>query len=317
MKTFHSPKRPYAFQSARHREGSFLITLCALMLASSLAGCGHKDPEYDAYGVFEATEVIVSAEVSGRILSLETAEGTPLKAGSVIGYIDSTQLSLTRQQLEASLRGLRQRRPDVHTQLAALEAQVNTARREQQRLEKLVLAQAATQKQLDDLNGQLTVLERQLAATQSNLETTLYGLDAEETALQLKIEQVSDQLAKCRLSSPIDGTLVVKYAEPGELAVPGKPLFKVADLDHMFLRAYVTADQLAQVKLGQRVTVYADYGRKTIPYKGKVTWIASTAEFTPKTIQTKQERANLVYAVKVAVTNDGYLKIGLYGGLTF
>lgn len=294
---------------------SFSAIIPATLLIT-LTGCGRSEPNYDAYGVFEATEVVVSAEVSGTILALETMEGEPVNAGVVIGHIDSTQLALKKQQLEATLRGVKSRRPDTHTQLAVLEEQLRTAKVEKKRLENLVKANAATPKQLDDLNAQTAVLERQLAATRSTLETTVGGLSEDETALGLQIDQLADQLSKCRLSSPIDGTLLMKYTEQGELAVPGKPLFKVADTDHFFLRAYVTADQLATVKVGQRVTVHADYGKKTQAYEGTINWIATTAEFTPKTIQTKDERANLVYAVKVAVKNDGGLKIGLYGGLS-
>lgn len=281
-----------------------------------MTGCGRHEPSYDAFGVFEATEVVVSAEVTGTILALEAMEGEPVKAGAIIGHIDSTQLTLKKHQLEAMLRGVKHRRPDTDIQLAVLEEQRRTARTELNRLENLVKANAATPKQLDDLRAQAAVLERQLAASRSTLETTTRGLSEEETALGLQIDQLADQLDKCTLRSPLDGVLLVRYAEPGELAVPGKPLFKVADTDHFFLRAYVTADQLATVKVGQRVTVHADYGKKTQAYEGTINWIATTAEFTPKTIQTKDERANLVYAVKVAVKNDGGLKIGLYGGLS-
>ena len=287
-----------------------------ITLSFLLTGCGRSGETYDAYGVFETTEIIVSAEVSGTLLALDAQEGDPVNAGAIIGHLDSTQLLLKKRQLEATLRGLKQRRPDTNKQLAVLQEQLRTVNQEVKRLENLVKANAATSKQLDDLKAQKAVLERQLTATRSTLETTVGGLSEDETALSLQIEQLADQLSKCQLKSPIDGTLLVKYCEKGELAAPGKPLFKVADTNHFFLRAYVTADQLAALTLGQNVTVHADYGKETKDYQGTINWIATTAEFTPKTIQTKNERANLVYAVKVAVKNDGYLKIGLYGGLT-
>jgi len=307
---------PFTHPQSRTWQVSGLLPFMIITFSFLLTGCGRSGEKYDAYGVFETTEVIVSAEVSGALLAMDAQEGDPVNAGAIIGHIDSTQLLLKKQQLEATLRGLKQRRPDTNKQLAALQEQVRNVNQEVKRLENLVKANAATSKQLDDLKAQKAVLERQLAASRSTLETTVGGLSEDETALGLQIEQLADQLSKCQLKSPIDGTLLVKYCEKGELAAPGKPLFKVADTKHFFLRAYVTGDQLAALKLGQEVTVHADYGKETKDYQGTISWIATNAEFTPKTIQTKNERANLVYAVKVAVENDGYLKIGLYGGLT-
>lgn len=281
----------------------------------ALVACGKTTENYDANGVFETTEVVVSSETSGRILQLDLEEGSTINAFQVVGHIDSTQLLLKKKQLEASLKGLRNRRPDLSKQVAALEQQLTTARKERKRVQNLVNAEASTSKQLDDVDAQIAVLEKQLAASRSTLETTLGGLSGDQEALTVQIEQVNDQLTKCHLSSPIGGTVLAKYTQAGELTAAGKPLFKVGDVKNLILRAYITSDQLTQLKLGQQVTVYVDRGKKTATYKGTITWISSTAEFTPKTIQTRDERANLVYAIKVAVKNDGFLKIGMYGGI--
>ncbi len=282
----------------------------------TLVACSKSTVNYDANGVFETTEVVVSSETSGRILQLDLEEGTTLNAFQVVGHIDSTQLLLKKKQLEASLKGLQNRRPDLSKQVAALEQQLATARKERKRVQNLVNAEASTTKQLDDVDAQIAVLEKQLSASRSTLETTLGGISGDEEALAVQIEQLNDQLAKCHLSSPIRGTILAKYAQAGELTTAGKPLFKVGDVDNLILRAYITSDQLTQLKLGQQVTVHVDRGKKTATYPGTIGWISSTAEFTPKTIQTRDERANLVYAIKVAVKNDGYLKIGMYGGIT-
>lgn len=294
-----------------------LFTVSAISFAViALVACSKTTEKYDANGVFETTEVVVSSEASGRILQFDLQEGSTLNAFQVVGHIDSTQLLLKKKQLEASLKGLRNRRPDLSKQVAALEQQLATARKERKRVQNLVNAEASTTKQLDDVDAQIAVLEKQLTASRSTLETTLGGLSGDEEALTLQIDQLDDQLAKCHLSSPISGTILAKYAQAGELTTAGKPLFKVGDLQEMILRAYITSDQLSQVKLGQQVTVHVDRGKKTATYKGTITWISSTSEFTPKTIQTRDERANLVYAIKVAVKNDGFLKIGMYGGIT-
>lgn len=296
----------------RHPLAATALT-CALL---TLVGCGKSTEKYDANGVFETTEVVVSSETSGRILQLDLEEGSPINASQVVGQVDSIQLLLKKKQLEASLKGLRNRRPDLRKQVAALEQQLTTARKERIRVQNLVKAEASTTKQLDDMDAQIAVLDKQLTASRSTLESTLGGLSGDEEALTLQIEQLNDQLAKCHLSSPISGTVLAKYAQAGELATAGKPLFKVGDTENLILRAYITSDQLTQLKLGQQVTVHVDRGKKTATYPGTIKWISSTAEFTPKTIQTRDERANLVYAIKVAVKNDGYLKIGMYGGIT-
>lgn len=287
-----------------------------LTLIAGFASCRNTDSDFDASGTFETTEVIVSAEAAGKIMAFDIVDGQSLKENETIGYIDSTQLHLKKQQLLASINALLSRRPDLKKQLGALEQQLATARNEKKRVENLLKSNAATTKQLDDLNAQIAVLERQLAATKSTLESSLQGISGEKEALEIQILQLEDQLQKCNITSPINGTVLVKYAEKGELATPGKALFKIGDTNNMIFRAYITADQLTRVKPGQQVQVFADFGKDEYkPCDGTITWISSKSEFTPKTIQTRDERANLVYAVKVMVKNDGYLKIGQYGFL--
>jgi len=296
------------------RNKLFLIVPVFLLLVS----CRSKKSEVDASGTFEATEVIVSAQATGLIMAFQVEEGQDLKAGANLGFIDTIQLDLRKKQLQATIQASQTRKPDVEVQLAALDQQIATARSEKRRVENLVKANAANQKQLDDLDAQIEVLTKQLKATRTTLESSTNGINKEGSALKIQVDQINDQLRRSYISSPIDGTLLVKYAETGELAIQGKSLFKVADMSQMILRVYVTADQLAKLKLGQTVDVNAELGSTdNKAYKGTVAWISAKSEFTPKTIQTRDERANLVYAVKVAVKNDGILKIGMYGGIHF
>ena len=287
--------------------------VCAATVIA-LAGCGRDDKDFDATGTFEATEVTVSAEVSGRILSFAAEEGRSVSAGERLGEIDSVQLYLKKRQLLKSAASVRSGRPDVEKQVASLKEQIAKQKSEKTRVENLLKAKAATQKQLDDVTSAIAVLESQLAATESSLRNNIAGIDAQSSALDIQVAQVDDQLAKCQITTPIDGVVLSKYAQAGELAVTGKPLFKVADVKRMYLRAYFTLEQLKDVKIGQRVSVTADFGggseRK---YEGRIVWISEKSEFTPKSIQTKDDRANLVYAVKVEIENDGYVKIGMYG----
>lgn len=287
--------------------------LLAAGLLSLLCACG-KGSGFDATGTFEATEVIVSAEVSGRIMQYAVDEGTALKAGQQVGYIDTTQLYLQKMQLTANARSVRSRAQDVSKQIASTREEIAKAQFEKRRNEKLLASNASTQKQIDDLDSQIAVLEKKLAAQVSTLQNSNTSITEESSALEIQVAAIEDMIRKSILSSPIDGTVLANYAQAGELAAPGKALFKVADTDNMYLRAYITSSQLADVKIGQQVKVFSDYGddiRKEYP--GTVKWIADKAEFTPKTIQTKDERADLVYAVKIAVPNDGYIKIGMYG----
>ena len=293
------------------------IGLLATIVSIFLVSCSNSDGDVDASGTFETTEIIVSTESMGKIMQLNVEEGQQLNFNQRVGYIDTTQLYLKKLQLVASKKALQSRRPDIQKQIAALEQQIETAKTERKRVENLVKAEASTTKQLDDANAQIKVLERQLEAAKSSLETTTNGISGDNEALQIQVEQVDDQLRKCYITCPISGVVLTKYAEQGELATPGKALFKIGDVTNMILRAYVTSDQLTQIALGQKVKVYADYGEDRKEYEGVVSWISSKSEFTPKTIQTRDERANLVYAVKINIKNDGLLKIGMYGNVKF
>lgn len=279
-----------------------------------LVACGNGSDQYDASGVFEATEVVVSAKSAGEIMQFDIQEGQDVTAGCQVGYIDTVQLHLRKEQLSASLKAVQSRHYNVDRQIAALRQQIETQKREQKRFEELVASNVANQKQLDDIAAQVDMLEKQLAAQQETLSNNNSGISGESLSLKAQIAQIEDQIRKSVIASPIDGTVLAKYAEPGELAGQGRSLFKVADIGNLFLRVYITADQITELKIGQPVKVYADQGKSDRrEYPGTVSWISDKAEFTPKTIQTRNERANLVYAVKVAVKNDGYIKRGMYG----
>ena len=287
-----------------------IVYIVAAMLAVS---CG-TEAEFDAQGTFEATEVIISSEAAGRILSFDIKEGMTINAGEPLAVIDSVQLHLQRSQLEAQLSALLNSRPDVQTQVASLREQIATLKVEQRRIENMLRDGAATEKQKDDIDSQIRILESQLSATLSTLNTNTSTINSNAEAIRVQISALDDRIGKCRAVSPISGTVLVKYAQEGELATVGKPLVKIADLGNIYLRAYFTSDQLASIKLGNEVTVTADFGgEERYDYVGRVAWISPESEFTPKTIQTKDSRANLVYAVKIAVENDGRLKIGLAG----
>ena len=293
-----------------------LLGLCSLLALFS--ACGNGAPKYDATGTFETTEVLVSAEASGRLLYFDIEEGMLLKAGEEVGVVDTVQLYLKKLQLEASIKSVEEQRPDILKQVAATKEQISAAQRERNRVANLLKVGAANQKQLDDAEDQLEVLRKQLVAQNSTLSNSHQSLTWQSSSVGIQVAQVEDQLKKCHITSPITGTVLAKYAEAGELTAMGTPLFKVAYTEQMYLRAYITSEQLSQVKLGQKVTVFSDYGTdEHKQYPGVVTWISDTSEFTPKTILTKNERANLVYAVKIAVHNDGLLKIGMYGGVEF
>jgi len=288
-----------------------LTTLSALLL---LFSCSKGKGDYDATGSFEATEIIVSSQANGRILELGLNEGDQLEQGQEVGLIDSTQLYLQKMSLLSNAKGVRAQQPDIKAQTAALQEQVKTLEREKARIGRLVTANAANQKQLDDIESQLEVVRRQLSALTSTLQKSSDNISAQSSTLDIQVAQLEDQLEKTRIVSPVSGTVLNRYAEAGELATIGTPLFKIADIETIFLRAYVTNDQLAQIKLNGEVTVRVDDGHGGMKsYKGRINWISDKSEFTPKTIQTKNERANLVYALKIAVPNDGFLKIGMYG----
>jgi len=285
-----------------------------LLSAATFTACHQKEAAYDASGTFEAVETIVSAEASGNIKTLDIEEGQVLKAGQVVAYIDSVQLILKKKQLQAQISAVLSGRPDITAQTAALQEQLKQAERERDRTENLLKADAATRKQLDDAVSQVAIVKKQIAATQSALGITTINLKDQTAPLEAQIQQIDDQLDKCRLTNPIDGTVLTKYAEAGEVTSPGKAVYKIAALNTIILRAYLTGDQLPAIKTGQTVKVLADDTKDAYKtYPGTIEWISNKAEFTPKTIQTKDERANLVYAIKVRINNDGYLKIGMYG----
>ena len=273
-----------------------------------------KEAEFDAQGTFEATEVVVSSEATGRILNFDIEEGMTIVANQAVGTIDSLQLHLQRKQLLAQQSALLTSRPDVKKQVASLREQIVKQKSELRRVENMLSDGAATQKQKDDIEAQIKILEGQLEATLSTLSKNTSTINDNSVALEAQIAALDDRISKCRILSPVGGTVLVKYAEAGELASVGKPLMKIANLKNIYLRAYFTSDQLANIKLGDDVKVVADFGgEERYDYTGRVAWISSESEFTPKTIQTKDSRANLVYAVKIAVENDGRLKIGLAG----
>lgn len=284
-----------------------------IIAALLIVSCG-TESEFDAQGTFEATEVIISSEAAGRILNFDIEEGMSIERGELLAEIDSVQLHLQRSQLDAQLLALLNSRPDIQTQVASLREQIATLKVEQRRIENMLRDGAATEKQKDDIDAQIRILESQLSATLSTLNTNTSTINSNAEAIRVQISALDDRIAKCRATSPISGTVLVKYAQEGELATVGKPLVKIADLGNIYLRAYFTSDQLASIKLGDEVTVTADFGgEERYDYVGSVAWISPESEFTPKTIQTKDSRANLVYAVKIAVENDGRLKIGLAG----
>lgn len=290
-----------------------------LLTVLSLVACSKGGIEHDAMGTFEATEIIVSAEQTGKLMYFDAEEGVKLTKGEQVGLIDTVQLQLRAMRLGATKEVYASQRPDINKQIAVTKQQLEKAELEVKRYSALVRDNAANRKLLDDAESSVRVLRRQLDAQLSQLSNTTGSLNRQMDAAEIERWQVVDQLRKCRITSPISGTVLEKYAEAGEYAVPGKPLFKIADVNDMTLRVYVTALQLTSLKIGQQVRVYADLGDDgSHEYKGVIEWISDKAEFTPKTIQTRDERANLVYAVKVKVKNtDGMIKIGMYGEADF
>lgn len=293
-----------------------LIFMAALS-AGILASCSSKK-EYDAAGTFEATEVIVSAEAAGKILDFEVQEGDEVALGETLAQIDTVQLYLGKLQLEKSASSMRISRPEVNKQILSLQEQIKQQKVERNRLNNLFADGAATQKQLDDINAAIKILEGQLQASLSTLHNNVGSLNEQSSAIDIQIAQMEDKLAKCRAAAPVSGTVLAKYAEAGEFAGIGKPLAKVADLSKLYLRAYVSSSQLAGLKLGDKVVVCADFGGDhKQEYPGVISWISSKSEFTPDYILTDNDRESTVYAIKIAVRNDGRIKIGTYGTVKF
>lgn len=283
-------------------------------VALMMAACGGNEKAYDATGTFEATETTVYAEQSGALLTFSVNEGDHIEAGKEVGLIDTTQTWLKIRQLDATKEVYQSQKPDMERQIAATRQQLSKAQQDEQRYRELVADGAAPSKMLDDASSQVKVLQKQLDAQISSLSTSTRSLDKQTVAANVQIEQLRDMLRKCHIVTPTKGTVLEKYVERGEFVAIGKPLFKIADTEQMFMRAYVTSAQLQNIRIGQHVKVFADYGNgQKKAYDGTVSWISSRSEFTPKTILTDDERADLVYAVKVAIKNDGYVKIGMYG----
>jgi HlyD family secretion protein len=293
------------------------LFLCSFLLL--LTGCKNGQNDHDASGVFEATEVIVSAKTNGEIIVFDVEEGSVLQKDSTLGFIDTIQLYLKKVQLRAGLQAIDSRKVDVSAQIASAKEQLKTLEKERTRFQTLVKNKVANQKQLDDINSSIASLKKEINAQSeqmSNANNSIYG---EAESMKAQIAQVEDYLRQSIIKSPVSGTVLAKYTEKGELAAAGKPLFKVADLSVMYLRAYIMGSQITDLKVGQEVKVFSDEGETSSRiHKGVISWISDKAEFTPKTIQTRDERTNLVYPVKIAVRNDsGFIKQGMYGEADF
>jgi HlyD family secretion protein len=302
----------------------FLTTASTLFFVS----CNSNGNSHDASGTFEADEVVVSSTANGKIIYFNLDEGSVLAKDSVVALVDPTGLTLQKEEVEATIQALGQQTLDVNPQVTLLnnqlsvqQSQLDNLLHERNRIENLLKMDAATGKQLDDINAQIDVVKKQMTVTQQQINvqknavgTQNRGILSQQKPMEKKAAQVADMLDKTQIKNPISGTVITKYAEAGEITTMGKPMYKIADVSTLNLRAYVTGVQLPKIKLGQTVKVLIDDGAKKYKeYSGEIIWISDKAEFTPKTIQTKEERANLVYAMKVKVKNDGYLKIGLYG----
>ena len=295
-----------------------LLPFYLFTLLPFIAGCGSNEKEYDATGTFEATEVTVAAEQNGALMTFNVNEGDEIALGKEVGLIDTTQIWLKIKQAGATKEVYQSQKPDMEAQIATMRQQLAKAKQDQQRYKELVADGAAPSKMLDDATNQVQVLQKQLDAQISSLSTSTNALNKQMVATDVQVSQLQDQLRKCHIAAPIKGTVLEKYVEKGEFVAVGKPLFKMADTEMMFLRAYVTSAQLKDIKVGKKAKVFADYGDgQKKEYEGTVSWISSRSEFTPKPILTDDERADLVYALKVAFKNDGYIKIGMYGEVKF
>jgi len=305
-----------------------LIFITGLVSVVLLTACNGNGNEFDASGTFEADETIVSSEMPGKILSFNVEEGMQLAKDSVVGAVDATNIDLQQEQVEASITALNQKTSSPAEQVRLLQDQLSVQQtrldnllHEKTRIENLLKADAATGKQLDDMNYQIDAVKKEMSVTRqqinvrrNDIATQNRSILSEAEPLRKRVAQLEDQAQRANIVNPLSGTVIAKYAEAGEITSAGKALYKIADLSELNLRAYVTGTQLPTIKLGQQVKVMIDQGAKKYKeYPGTIVWISDKAEFTPKTIQTKEERANLVYAIKVKVKNDGYLKIGMYG----
>ncbi len=294
------------------------LPLWPLAMALLVQSCAEKTPLSDAYGNFEAREVNVAAELTGKLLQLNIEEGQVLEAGQAVGLVDTLPLHLRRLQLLATIAAFQQKTQDATPQIAVLQAQEQNLSREILRTNALLQSQAAAPRQLDDLNAQLQIVHQQILAAKSQENTANRSILSEIAPLKAQVRQVEDQIARCYLRNPVPGTVLAKLAEATEVAVAGKPIYKIADLQQMTLRAYISGEQLPEIKIGQMVNVLIDESKDSNrTLNGRITWIADQAEFTPRTVQTKAERVNLVYAIKILVSNDGSIKIGMPGEVIF
>lgn len=289
-----------------------------LLLAFSVVSCGGTQNKGDAHGNFEGVEILVSAEGSGKLLELDIEEGDLLQKKQVVGLIDTVQLHYKKELLKAQIDAVYAQLPNVSAQVNVLKERLKSAKIEQNRVENLIKLEATTTKQLDDVNTQVAVIERELTAINSRLNTQQKSLYAQAKSLEVQMASVEDLLGRFVVKNPINGTVLTKFVEPSELVVQGKPLYKIADLSTLILRVYVNEEQLPLITIGKEVDVYIDVENGAYKrYDGRVSWVSDKAEFTPKVIQTKNQRTNLVYAVKVRVSNDGTLKIGMPGEVKF
>lgn len=294
------------------------LPVLAIITSLFTFSCSDGNGSYDASGTFEATEVTIPSQAQGLVKQFQVEEGEILEIGQSLGYIDSTQVYLQKVQLEAQIKAILSKTPNIAVQLSSLEEQLRQAKREQNRIQNLVSGKAAPQKALDDASSQVDIIENRIKAQKSTLSITSSSLVNETAPIQAQIRRLNDQLEKCKIINPVQGTVLTKFVEESEMALPGTPLYSIANLDTLTLRAYISGNQLPKIQLGQKVIVLiSDRSEDSQKYEGTITWISDKAEFTPKTIQTADERAHLVYAVKIQVPNDGYLKIGMYGEVKF
>jgi HlyD family secretion protein len=292
--------------------------ICFSIIAMGILSCREEKSKYDASGSFEAVETIIASEAPGKILQFNIQEGQQLDSGQIIGFIDSTQLHLNKMQLLQNRKAILSGRPETDIQVESLKKELANSIIDRDRTENLVKGGVASQQQLDDANAKIAILNANIKAHESSLQISTSTINEQGSTVGVQMKEINDQLSKCNIINPIRGTVLTKYAEPYEMAAVGRPLYKIADLTTIILRAYITGDQLQQVKLGQKVKVFVDDGKGAFKEtEGIIEWINSQSEFTPKTIQTKNERANLVYAIKVRVKNDGYLKLGMYGQVSW
>ena len=281
--------------------------IITLLLLTSLISCNKNNDKADGYGNFEATEVTISAEANGKIEYLKLEEGDVLEPKIQVGLIDTTQLYFNKQQLLASKSTVNSKSANVLSQIKVLQEQLKTAQIEKKRIQNMFAENAATKRQVDEIDGKVSVIQEQI----KRVETQNAPIVNEVKSIEVQVEKINDQIRKSKIINPIKGTVLAKYAEPNEVTAFGKPIYKIADISEMTLRVYVSETQLSSIKVGQNVTVKIDAEKEMKSYQGTISWIASSAEFTPKIVQTKEERVNLVYAVKVKVKNDGSLKIGM------